>query len=134
MKKRKIMIVEDDEDVREGLVMRIEANGYETVEASSAKQAIEMARQEPPDLMILDIGLPDGDAFTIVETLGESAHFDSTSVILVTGRDPEDFKQRAYDIGVKAFFLKPVDNKKLLSAMRQMLKDGEEEPQTDAPV
>src|SRR5574337_1650034 len=113
---KKILIVDDDEELRRGLAIRLKANGYNVVLAYDAISATSMARKEEPDLIILDIGLPGGDGFIVMERLAAIAQT-SIPVIVLTGRDPSTIKERALSSGAKAFFLKPPDNDALLVAV-----------------
>jgi two-component system response regulator VicR len=121
---KKILVVDDDEDVRRGLSIRLKASGYNVVCAYDAISATGVARKEKPDLIILDIGLPGGDGFIVMERL-VSITETSVPVIVLTGRDPSTNRQRALDAGAKAFFLKPADNDQLLAAVGKALGESE---------
>ena len=69
MSKEKILIVEDDLDQLKGIAIRLKKSGYDIVTASDAYSAMTVYRSEEPDLIILDIGLPGGDGFTVMERL-----------------------------------------------------------------
>src|SRR5439155_11452422 len=71
--KPKILIVDDDPDLRRGLNLRLRANHYDTSYAMDGFSAIAMAQKERPDLIILDIGLPAGDGFVVLDRLQQSA-------------------------------------------------------------
>lgn len=124
MTRKKILIVDDDEDMRRGLAIRLKASGYSVVFAYDAISATSMARKEEPNLVILDIGLPGGDGFIVMERLASIART-SIPVIILTGRDPSAVKDRAMSAGAKAFFVKPPDNDELLAAVRKALAESE---------
>jgi two-component system KDP operon response regulator KdpE len=69
MPTKKILIVEDDPDVREGMYVRLKANHYDTFVAADALTALAQTRTHLPDLIILDLGLPAGDGFVVMERL-----------------------------------------------------------------
>jgi DNA-binding response OmpR family regulator len=121
MDKPKILIVDDDPDLRQGLNLRLRANHYDTVYATDGLSAISMAQQERPSLIILDLGLPAGDGFVVLQRLQQSANLSDIPVIILTARDPQSSRERALKAGASAFFQKPVDNSKLLSAIRTTL-------------
>ena len=125
MTTKKILVVDDDEDVRRGLGIRLKANGYSVVFAHDAISATGVARKEKPDLIILDIGLPGGDGFIVMERL-VSITETSVPVIVLTGRDPSTVKERALNAGAKAFFLKPPNNDELLAVIRKVLGESEQ--------
>jgi DNA-binding response OmpR family regulator len=121
MEKPKILIVDDDPDLRRGLNLRLRANHYETAYATDGFSAISMAQKERPDLIILDLGLPAGDGFVVLERLQQSASLSAIPVIILTARDPQSSREKTLKAGATAFFQKPVDNGRLLNAIRTTL-------------
>ena len=121
MNRNKILIIEDDEDMRRGLNMRLRASEYETAFAADAVMALSIAKKEAPDLILLDLGLPGGDGFTVLERMKNIASLSCTPVIVVSARDPKANEKRAIDAGVEAYFQKPVDNELLLKAIQRAL-------------
>jgi CheY-like chemotaxis protein len=84
----KIMIVDDDPELRMALKMRLRANQYETVSATDGYSAIALAQKERPNLIILDLGLPAGNGYSVLKRLQESDALSSIPVIVLTARDP----------------------------------------------
>ncbi len=121
MDKPKILIIDDDPILRLGLNLRLRANNYETAYASDGVQAIAMAQRERPSLILLDLGLPAGDGFVVLERLQQIADLSHIPVIVLTARDIHPNRERALKAGAAAFFQKPADNGKLLSAIRATL-------------
>ncbi len=123
MGKKKILVVDDDKDILKALNIRLKANDYETVYATDGYMATKMARDEKPDLIILDIGLPMGDGFIVMDRLKDFIWREMIPVIILTARDPEANKERAMKAGAFAFFQKPADNDALLAAIAEALED-----------
>jgi DNA-binding response OmpR family regulator len=121
MTTKKILIVEDDPDVREGLHVRLKANQYATFVAADALSALAEARKHQPDLIILDLGLPAGDGFVVMERLKRVPALALIPVIVVSARDIRANQDRAVKAGAKAFLQKPVDNAELLAVIRRTL-------------
>ncbi len=121
MDKKKILIIDDDQDLALGLKVRLRANNYMTVFATDAVSAISQANKESPDLILLDLGLPAGDGFVVMERLDKIESLSSIPVIVMSARDPQANKDRALEAGAKAYFQKPVDNDELLTAIRNLL-------------
>jgi DNA-binding response OmpR family regulator len=121
MDKPKILIVDDDSNLRRALKIRLRANHYDTVHASDGYSAIAVAQKEQPNLIILDLGLPAGDGFVVLERLRDSDTLSSIPVIVLTARDPQSNKQQTLQAGATAFFQKPVDNGELLAVIRESL-------------
>lgn len=121
MSKKKILIVDDNEDVSRALRVFFRAHDYLTVAAGDAVTAISQAKSEKPDLIMLDLGLPAGDGYLVMERLGNIDDLASIPVIVFTARDEESHRERALEAGAKAFFQKPVDHAELLSSVRRIL-------------
>jgi DNA-binding response OmpR family regulator len=121
MAKAKLMIVEDDVDQLIGLKVRLQANDYTVVHAIDAVSAISTARREQPELILLDLGLPAGDGFKVMERLHDLMDVAHIPIIIISARDPEAYAERAINEGAFAFFQKPADNEELLEAIENAL-------------
>lgn len=121
MQRHKILVVDDDPDLVKALRLRLKAHDYEITTASDGYSAIATAQKERPDLIILDLGLPVGDGFVVLERLQTSNPLSAIPVIVLTARDPQNNEDRALKAGAAAFFQKPVDNDELLNVIRVSL-------------
>jgi DNA-binding response OmpR family regulator len=113
--------VEDDADVRMGLHMRLKANHYDTFFAGDALSAMAEVRKHEPDLILLDLGLPAGDGFVVMDRLKAFPALAIIPIIVVSGRSGVANRERVLKAGAKAFLEKPVDNAELLAVIRQAL-------------
>jgi len=120
----KIMVVDDDPDLRQALSLRLQANNFDTVNVCDGYSAIAMAQKEHPRLIILDLGLPAGDGFAVLKNLQEYPALAAIPVIVLTARDPESTEKRTLESGAVAFFQKPADNEELLGVIRACLRTG----------
>lgn len=125
MQKHKILIVDDDPDLRKALRLRLRANDYDTIHAADGYSAVAMAQKEQPNLIILDLGLPAGDGFVVLERLQSIDNLSDIPVIVLTARDPQGNEQRTLKSGATAFFQKPVDNNELLEVIRASMVNAE---------
>jgi len=121
MRKPKILVVDDDPDLVRALRLRLRANNCEVITASDGYAVIAAAQKEHPDLILLDLGLPAGDGFVVLERLQASDTLSAIPVIVLTARDPQGNEERALKAGAAAFFQKPVDNDELLNVIRVSL-------------
>ena len=121
MATQKILIVDDDPDLRQALRLRLRANRYDTVSAVDGYSAIAQAYKERPNLIILDLGLPAGDGFTVLNRLQDDDKLSQIPVVVLTARDPQTSEQRSHQAVAVAFFQKPADNAELLSVIRTVL-------------
>ncbi len=124
----KILIVDDDPDLRQVLRLRLRANRYETVNAGDGYSAIAQAYKEHPDLIILDLGLPAGDGFVVLNRLQKDDKLSTIPVIVLTARDPQSAEKLALQSGAAAFFQKPADNAELLNVIRATLSLAQSGP------
>jgi DNA-binding response OmpR family regulator len=114
----RILIVDDDTDIRRGLNVHLQANGYEVLFAGDAISAMSVAVKERPDLIVLDIGLPAGDGYVVMQRLQNYPALACIPVIVLSARDAANNKQRALDAGAYAFFQKPAEPSQLLKSIR----------------
>jgi two-component system KDP operon response regulator KdpE len=132
MSNKKVLIVEDDADVRLGYHVLLKANNYDTFFASDASSAISEARKHLPDLIILDLGLPAGDGFLVLTRLQAYTHLGVIPVIVVSARDLRGDKDRALKAGARAFVHKPWNDSELLALIREQL--GQSDPSMSQQV
>jgi two-component system KDP operon response regulator KdpE len=124
MPRPKILIVDDDPDLVRALRLRLRANNYDVATASDGYAAIASAQKERPALIILDLGLPVGDGFVVLDRLRNSDNLAGVPVIVLSARDPQMNEERALKAGASAFFQKPADNDELLNVIRVSLGPG----------
>ena len=120
--KAKVLIVEDDDDLRRGLTWRLHASGYEIVQATDGVAAISVARHERPDVVLLDLGLPAGDGLVVLERYANLPDLSTIPVVVLTGRDPRIAEPATRKFHVAAFLQKPADNKDLVEAIERALR------------
>jgi chemosensory pili system protein ChpA (sensor histidine kinase/response regulator) len=123
MSNNKILVVEDDADVRLGYHVLLKANHYETFLAIDGVSAVSEALKCQPDLIILDLGLPAGNGFKVLEWFRANTYLALIPVIVVSARDLNGSKERALRAGAKAYLQKPWNDDELLATIRQLLDE-----------
>jgi DNA-binding response OmpR family regulator len=123
-KKAKILIVEDNRELLNILRMQLRDEGYKVVGAEDGVQAVTLARQERPDVILLDLGLPAGDGFTVIKRLAKFQHANNIPIIVITGQPKEEYEQEALEAGVVAYLAKPFETEQLLAAIRETLGES----------
>src|SRR5579863_1138881 len=121
MTKPRILVVDDDPDLVRAMRLRLRANNYEVTTATDGYSAIASAQKDRPGLIILDLGLPVGDGFVVLERLQNSDTLAGIPVIVLSARDPQTNEERALKAGAAAFFQKPADNEELMNVIRVSL-------------
>jgi len=120
--RQKILVIEDDPVARADLKARLEANGYIVATAADAASALTVVNRERPDLILLDLGLPAGDGFLVLERLRKIEAFATIPVLVITGRADPETRKRVEAMGVAPILGKPVATEVLLAAIRAGLE------------
>ncbi len=121
-KPARILVVDDEERNRRLLVAMLEAEGYAAAEAADGTQALELARQSPPDIVLLDIMMPGMDGYDVARALKASAATQAIPVVMVTALDDRDSRLRGLEAGAEEFVTKPVDRNELRVRVRNLLR------------
>jgi len=119
----RLLIVDDYDELREVIAMALAAEGFEIAEARSGTEALNALRESPPDLMILDIGLPDIDGVTVCE---EARKFTDIPILMLTGDASPNTAARLLDLGATDYVRKPVALVELTARVRAALRDQPE--------
>jgi two-component system, OmpR family, KDP operon response regulator KdpE len=126
-----VLVVEDEPSIQKFLAASLTAAGYRLAEAYTGEQAIREATQQPPDLVILDLGLPDIDGQTVLARLREWLH---APIIVLSARDQEQQKVLALDHGADDYLTKPFSTAELLARMRVALRHAAKTGEAESPV
>ena len=117
---KKILIVEDHRDSREALRALFEAFGYHVIEAANGREAVEAAHRDRPNLILMDIMMPELDGFDAARMIRCTPGFESTPIIAVTAM--EDAHELALQAGMSDYVRKPVDIRGLLNKVSGWLE------------
>jgi two-component system KDP operon response regulator KdpE len=117
-----VLLVEDEPAVRRFVRAALEANHYRLLEASTSAEAVQLATGHNPDLILLDLGLPDGDGIDLTRRLRE---WTKTPVLVISARGREEDKVNALDAGADDYLTKPFGVGELLARMRVALRHAE---------
>lgn len=118
MTKEEILIIDDEPQIRKLLEINLESNGYKVIQASDASMGIKLAANHPPDLILLDIGLPDKNG---LEVLKELRTWFNHSIIILSVMDDEESIVYALDNGASDYVTKPFRTNELLARIRSCL-------------
>ncbi|MFT4539702.1 MAG: CheY-like chemotaxis protein [Planctomycetota bacterium] len=118
----KILVVDDDLRIAQSLGIRLKSVGLEVVMANDGFEAVQKAIGEQPDLIVLDISLPAGDGFTIVERMRTNSKTMMIPVIFITASRRASFRERAESLGAAGFFEKPYVSADLMECIHNTLE------------
>ncbi|MBA3393056.1 MAG: response regulator transcription factor [Deltaproteobacteria bacterium] len=127
-----VLIIDDDSELRAFLVGALTNHGFKTAEVSNASQAEEVAVQVRPTLILLDLGLPDGDGLELLQQL--RARNATTPVIVLSARDQVEDKVSALDLGANDYLTKPFNMRELLARVRVALRHAGHRTATPDPI
>jgi len=116
----RVLVIDDEPPIRKLLRVGLSAHGYQIMEASSGKMALELLGEQPPDLIILDLGLPDMQGHELLRTM--RARNESVPIVVLSSRDDEAGKVQALDSGADDYVTKPFGMDELLARMRAALR------------
>ncbi|HWH70617.1 MAG TPA: response regulator [Candidatus Sulfotelmatobacter sp.] len=129
-KRKRILVVDDNKVILKAMAFKLKSSGYDVLMAEDGSEAVSTARQQKPDLILLDINFPPDvahgggvpwDGFLIMDWLRRLKEAQEIPVIIVTGGEAATYKERALAAGAVGFFQKPVKPEELLAAIRQAL-------------
>jgi two-component system KDP operon response regulator KdpE len=126
-----LLLVEDELPIRRFLRTSLAAEGYRLAEAETGEQALRLAAQQPPDLVLLDLGLPDMDGQEVLQRLREWLH---APVIILSARDQEREKIAALDAGADDYVTKPFSTGELLARIRVALRHAAQGGSAESPT
>lgn len=124
MNKKTILIVDDEQDMLYAVKLLIVANNYEVLTAKDGQEALETARRENPDLIILDLMLPKLDGYKVCRMLKFDNKYKTIPIIMFTARAQKGDEQLGYEVGADAYVAKPFDPGKLLSKIKELLRES----------
>jgi len=123
----KILLVEDDQTLRETLAYNLAREEYQVIEAGTGIAALDLAREHKPDLILLDIMLPELDGLTVCRAL---RHETDVPIVLLTARSGEVDRIVGLDSGADDYIVKPFSLGELLARLRAVLRRGHPKPAT----
>jgi len=123
-KEKKILVVDDEPDVVDIVKVALESEGYKVFPATGGRQALEIALQEPLDMAILDVAMPDMDGFELCRQLKENENTKHIPVMFLTVKEALAYRLTGLFLGAYTYLTKPFDSKKLLEKVKSCFSKG----------
>lgn len=124
-----ILTVDDESEITELIRLHLDVAGYDVVTASSGEEALASTRRRVPDLILLDVMLPDIDGFGICEILRSCEETASIPIVMLTGCSSSDARTVGRDLGANDFLSKPFKPKDLIDRVKQLIARPAQRPQ-----
>ena len=118
----KILVVDDDTAINELIKINLELSGYEVICAYDGIQGFTLAKQEMPDLIVLDVMMPDVDGYTVAKRVRENTSTKDIPILMLTAMGQLQDKVKGFDIGVDDYLVKPFEMEELQVRVRALLK------------
>ncbi len=120
-KRKKVLIVEDSQDIRSLLSMRLLINGYDVASAEDGQAGLDKVKDEHPDLVMLDLMLPKIDGYEVCRMLKFDEKFKHIPIIILSALDQQEDREKATKSGADAYFIKPFDLELLLTKIKKLI-------------
>jgi len=127
----RVLVIDDEAQIRRFLDIGLRAEGYQVLLAANGEEGLGLAATQSPDVVVLDIGLPDMEGHDV---LREIRMWSEVPVLMLSVRDSESEKVRALDHGANDYVTKPFGIQELMARLRVLLRQGAKGGQADAPV
>ena len=126
----KILVIDDDDSVNELVKINLELAGYNVISAKDGITGFAAAKQEQPDLIVLDVMMPDVDGYTVAKRIRENPIIKDTPIIMLTALGMLDNKAKGFDIGVDDYLVKPFEIEELKMRVKALLKRADKIPES----
>jgi len=123
MDKKRILVVEDEQDMVFALKLQLQANGYEVSTAFDGQEALDKARKEEPSLIILDLMIPKIEGYKVCRMLKFDEKYKDIPIIMFTARANKEDEDLGYEVGADAYITKPFEPTVLLEKIKELLKE-----------
>ncbi len=118
---KKILVVDDDPYILMSLEFLMKKNGYDVMIARNGKEALELVEKQLPDLVLLDIMMPDVDGYEICRYIKKTAKIKHAKVVFMSAKSKEADIQKGYDLGASYYISKPFSTRELVKKVNEML-------------
>lgn len=128
----KILVIDDDKAINELIKINLELQGYKIVQAYNGTEGFALAKQEYPELIVLDVMMPEVDGYTVAQRIRQSEEISDTPIIMLTALSELNNKVNGFNIGVDDYLTKPFEVEELIVRVRALLKRTKKIPKTSA--
>ena len=128
----KILVIDDDIAINELIKVNLELQGYEVIQGFNGTDGFALAKQEEPELIVLDVMMPEVDGFTVAQRIRQCPEIADTPIIMLTALSQLNDKVNGFNIGVDDYLTKPFEIDELIVRVRALLKRTNQIPKSTA--
>jgi two-component system response regulator RpaA len=128
----KILVIDDDIAINELIKINLELQGYEVKQAFNGTEGFALAKQEAPELIVLDVMMPEVDGYTVAQRIRQCDEISDTPIIMLTALSQLNDKVNGFNIGVDDYLTKPFETEELIVRVRALLKRSSKIPKSTA--
>ena len=132
MENKKILVIDDDTAINELIKINLELSGYNVFQAFEGTTGFALTKQELPDLIVLDVMMPEVDGYTVAQRIRQNDSTKNTPIIMLTALSELDNKAKGFDIGIDDYLVKPFEMEELKMRIRALLKRSHKIPESMA--
>ena len=129
MSKNKILVIDDDTSINELIKVNLELMGYEVFQAYNGTDGFAVAKQELPDVIVLDVMMPEVDGYTVAQRIRQNDSTKDIPILMLTALSQLDDKVKGFDLGVDDYLVKPFEMEELKVRVRALLKRVDKIPE-----
>ena len=122
-----ILVIEDDHNLREGLVLFLEMRGYRTLSTPNGATGLEMIRRHLPDVIVMNLQMPGADGLEVLHAVRSESELARTPVIFITADHTPSVRQQAMVAGADAYLMKPFNTENLAETISQLLQESKQQ-------
>ncbi|MBR2526380.1 response regulator transcription factor [bacterium] len=126
----KILVIDDDKAINELIKVNLKLNGYDVVQAYDGIEGFALAKQEIPNLVILDVMMPNVDGYTVAQRIRQADIIKNTPILMLTALSDIQDKGKGFDIGVDDYLVKPFEMEELKMRVKAILKRTHQLPES----
>jgi len=124
MRRKRVLVVDDEPNIVLSLEFLMKKAGFEVEVARNGREALAALDREPPDLLLLDVMMPEIDGFEVCERIRSRPEWQGTKIVMLTARGRESERERGLALGADAYVTKPFSTRELVEKVKAMLDEG----------
>lgn len=124
MRRKRVLVVDDEPNIVLSLEFLMKKAGFEVEVARNGREALAALDREPPDLLLLDVMMPEIDGFEVCERIRSRPEWRKTKIVMLTARGRESERERGLALGADAYVTKPFSTRELVERVKAMLDEG----------